>query len=265
MLDMKTVGRNIKNARTEKNMTQLELADILGVSYQAVSNWERGNTMPDITKLPEISKTLEIEISTLLGEDKSARAITKVIEENPEPLNSEELVDVAPILRPNELNREVKKTYDNEALNIGAIVGLAPYLDNEMLDDIVNKIIEINTKELVPLAPYLSNETLINLTNRLGASNVHDLVPLAPYLPDEALNNIVASINVDDLGGIKALVPFLSDSALDNIVDKAIEADKISELSDVACFLGRKSLKKIANQLIHSEDSNTLSKFAMYI
>lgn len=48
-----------------------------------------------------------------------------------------ELVDVAPILRPNELNREVKKTYDNEALNIGAIVGLATYLDNEMLDDMV--------------------------------------------------------------------------------------------------------------------------------
>ena len=87
MLDMKKVGKNIKAARTEKNMTQLELADILGVSYQAVSNWERGNTMPDITKLPEISKTLEIEISTLLGEDKSARAIIKVIEENKLNLN----------------------------------------------------------------------------------------------------------------------------------------------------------------------------------
>ena len=36
---MKKVGKNIKAARTEKNMTQLELADILGVSYQAVLNW----------------------------------------------------------------------------------------------------------------------------------------------------------------------------------------------------------------------------------
>ena len=44
MLDMNKVAKNIKNARTKKNMTQLELADIVGVSYQAVSNWERGNS-----------------------------------------------------------------------------------------------------------------------------------------------------------------------------------------------------------------------------
>ena len=42
MIDMNRVGKCIKNARTNKNMTQLELADIVGVSYQAVSNWERG-------------------------------------------------------------------------------------------------------------------------------------------------------------------------------------------------------------------------------
>lgn len=51
MIDMNRVGKCIKNARTNKNMTQLELADIVGVSYQAVSNWERGNSMPDIAKL----------------------------------------------------------------------------------------------------------------------------------------------------------------------------------------------------------------------
>ena len=51
MIDMNKVARNIKNARTKKNMTQLELADIVGVSYQAVSNWERGNSMPDIGKI----------------------------------------------------------------------------------------------------------------------------------------------------------------------------------------------------------------------
>ena len=42
MFDMSKIGKKIKTARTEKNMTQMNLADALGISYQAVSNWERG-------------------------------------------------------------------------------------------------------------------------------------------------------------------------------------------------------------------------------
>ena len=42
MFDTNKVAKNIKKARTEKNMTQMDLADAMGVSYQAVSNWERG-------------------------------------------------------------------------------------------------------------------------------------------------------------------------------------------------------------------------------
>ena len=66
MLDMNKVAKNIKNARTKKNMTQLELADIVGVSYQAVSNWERGNSMPDIGKISDIAKALDIDVTELL-------------------------------------------------------------------------------------------------------------------------------------------------------------------------------------------------------
>ena len=37
-------------------MTQMELADRMGISFQVVSNWERGNSMPDISKLPELAE-----------------------------------------------------------------------------------------------------------------------------------------------------------------------------------------------------------------
>ena len=42
MFDTNKVANNIKAARTKMNMTQMNLADEMGVSYQAVSNWERG-------------------------------------------------------------------------------------------------------------------------------------------------------------------------------------------------------------------------------
>lgn len=57
--NMDQIGRKISNLRREQNMTQMELADKLGISFQAVSNWERGNTMPDISKLPELAEIFQ--------------------------------------------------------------------------------------------------------------------------------------------------------------------------------------------------------------
>lgn len=45
---MQKVGRKIVELRKKNNMTQTELADKMNISFQAVSNWERGNSMPDI-------------------------------------------------------------------------------------------------------------------------------------------------------------------------------------------------------------------------
>lgn len=42
MFSTRDVANAIRTARIEKNLTQTNVADALGVSYQAVSNWERG-------------------------------------------------------------------------------------------------------------------------------------------------------------------------------------------------------------------------------
>ncbi len=57
----------IKNLRKEKNLTQKELADLLGVTYQAVSKWERGLNIPDISILQEISRKFEVDMDTIIN------------------------------------------------------------------------------------------------------------------------------------------------------------------------------------------------------
>ena len=42
--DMHRIGRTIARLRREHNMTQMALADAMGVSFQAVSNWEQGDS-----------------------------------------------------------------------------------------------------------------------------------------------------------------------------------------------------------------------------
>ncbi len=70
------LARNISIYRKEKRLTQEELAQILGVSFQAISKWENAQTMPDISLLPLLSKTLEVSIDKLLGYASQDRRIT---------------------------------------------------------------------------------------------------------------------------------------------------------------------------------------------
>ena len=51
MFDNVKIGKRIAELRKKRDMTQFEIADRLGISYQAVSNWERGNSMPDTAPL----------------------------------------------------------------------------------------------------------------------------------------------------------------------------------------------------------------------
>ncbi|WP_424767468.1 helix-turn-helix domain-containing protein [Paenibacillus sp. sgz302251] len=61
------LARNISRYRKERGFTQEELAQRLGLSFQAISKWENAQTMPDISLLPEISKILRVSIDKLIG------------------------------------------------------------------------------------------------------------------------------------------------------------------------------------------------------
>lgn len=64
---MINLSQKIKNKRLELNMTQVELAELIGVSNKAVSKWENDEGMPDIENLKKLSQVLNIYIDDLLS------------------------------------------------------------------------------------------------------------------------------------------------------------------------------------------------------
>ncbi len=69
-MNQEKIGKFIASMRKEKNMTQEELANILGVSINAVSKWERGICLMDMSLLKPLCEILDININELLSGEK---------------------------------------------------------------------------------------------------------------------------------------------------------------------------------------------------
>ena len=82
-MDQIKIGRFIAVRRKRANLTQLQLADRLGVTDKAVSKWERGITMPDTSIMLELCDVLSISVNDLLcGEVVTMDNYNKELENN---------------------------------------------------------------------------------------------------------------------------------------------------------------------------------------
>lgn len=64
---MTNIGQRIKELRKQNDLTQEKMADFLGVTYQSVSKWETGITMPDLGMIVPLAKLLHVSTDELLG------------------------------------------------------------------------------------------------------------------------------------------------------------------------------------------------------
>ena len=77
-MEMDKTGRLIERMRREKNITQAELADAVGISKQAVSNWERGKRFPDVSLIEDIAAALSLSVAEIIkGERIQETAVSK--------------------------------------------------------------------------------------------------------------------------------------------------------------------------------------------
>lgn len=92
-MNQEKIGKFISERRKDKKITQEQLAEKLGVSINAVSKWERGLCLMDMSLLKPLSEILEVSVNEILsGEKIDNKDIEKKSEEN--IINLTELADL---------------------------------------------------------------------------------------------------------------------------------------------------------------------------
>ncbi|MBP3040005.1 helix-turn-helix transcriptional regulator [Bacillaceae bacterium Marseille-Q3522] len=121
-MDQQKIGEFITLLRKSKNMTQVELAEKLGITDKAVSKWEKGKSMPDISLLKPLSDIFAITVhELLLGEF--------VQEENFREKADENIVQIMQLIE--NVKRKKYILYGIVIFAIGmALFGVAHYFDD---------------------------------------------------------------------------------------------------------------------------------------
>lgn len=194
MFDMQQVGSRISKLRKSIGITQTGLADRLGISFQAVSNWERGVSMPDISKLKELSEIFGVTVDEILGGGTHSELVRELIEKQPvRKATREEIEEIAPILHEAQVETLLNGSDRCEA-DIDMVASLAPYLSQAYIDRYALSLLnKYNTfRAIGRIAPFVSTSVLeekaAELVKRSGSLDV--LEPVMPFLSSELLDRL---------------------------------------------------------------------------
>ena len=223
MFDMQKIGRQISSLRKKKGMTQMELADALGISYQAVSNWERGNTMPDISKLPELAEIFGVSIEEILCDERKGKLAEEMSEGKTPEITKEELAEFAPILPQEQFQKNFEENQSREPWNLSDLFALAPFMEEEDVGRFALKFADSGhaPSEFAGLAPFMDEESFGKIVDRLSGRGYapSEFVTLAPFMREEDLERLVRDYLAGggSFAGLASVAPFLGEGAIKNL------------------------------------------------
>lgn len=264
--DMHRIGQTIAGLRRERNMTQMQLADEMGVSFQAVSNWERGQSMPDISKLPELAELFSTTIDALLGRYSPLieKAAENKLDELPE-VRVEELTAAAPLLPPRQMDDLTDRLMELPNLpDMSEFMHLLPtskvdtllrqrvkagkplkecalFASTGAVDEAAHTL-ESQGKSIQELAPFMS-ENCVDEIARSRAAAGNSISELLPFLSEDSVDALARQLDAAGQS-IDALRPFMSEEALDDIALTRLQQRR--SISDLLPFVGERLLIRLA-------------------
>lgn len=243
MFDTIAVGKRIAEFRKQKNLTQTELSDAMGVSFQAVSNWERGNSMPDISKLAELTEILGTSIDELLGKKNSAvEKLAKYQKADIEDFKTEEIAEAAEITKPRILEQMAEKS-DVEKITpllpflsesfVGKLAAgeykagrdikdLVPFLNEDDVDGFLLQAVSGGQTDIEQFLHFASGKTLAKLATEYKESG-RDFSVFLPYLDEDDVKAFALEVfEAEGLKAMGAFLPFMNEEDVDELAKQIL-------------------------------------------
>lgn len=219
-MDTSQIGLYIKEKRKEKNMTQLDVALELNLSPQAVSKWERGECLPDISLLPEIAEILDITVEGILNCGK--------------PKDETNIKDILAVIN--------------------------AFVDEELFSRIINEFnaCETVSELVVPLDifMFLNNEQKNILLGHLFELSDYDLIidDIIQYFNNGQKEMIVLNaVAKKEYNALEILLPYLSKKTKTTILNILLENGEFEVIEDMLVFLNREQKDIIIQYAINSD------------
>ena len=172
-------GANISRLRKERDMPQSKLADILNVTRQAVSKWERGEGFPDISILCEVANVFNTSVDTLLNAGEASG-------------------NEAAILSAATQNQEIAKEILEDKNVVQDIINIAPYLKVSTLSAIAEQLAKhnIDISKIIELSEFMNDESIVKLFENSDFENLDDelLEKLMPFLDDDSRISVLDKV-----------------------------------------------------------------------
>ena len=271
MFDMITVGRNIAELRKRIRLTQPALADRLGISFQAVSNWERGESMPDISKLPELSALFRVSVDEILG-IKPLTSAPAVQEEHGNCTNEIALVQEEHATPPQPTQAQELAGALTDLSDLSELSELSALSDLPDLPDLPDPPDPSDFAVLPQLLPHMSEMAVAQLARKhadnmayltlcLPFMNEADVAEMAhqailkhgtpaankflPFMHEEDIANL-ATAHMENMSFVRLCLPFMHE---EDVAEMAKNAVRKGGLQAATPFI----------QYMHEEDVDALA------
>ncbi|MGF2144310.1 helix-turn-helix transcriptional regulator [Vagococcus fluvialis] len=213
------ISENLKKYRKLNKLTQQEMAQALFVTPQAVSKWERGESLPDISLIPSIASTLHVSISDLWEEEQELNEL-------------EQLYDLPEMLKSHQVEAIILKALKKA----NSVIGFAPdfefflFLNEAQKKKVTFEILKMSDSDeiieefLYYLPNSIKEEVILQLIFEKRFQALENLVPMmSKSIRTKALETCLKTYELDFLD---ELFPFLTHSQKELTI-KIIKEEKL--------------------------------------
>lgn len=268
MFSMERIGQKISELRKARNMTQMELADKMNISFQAVSNWERGISMPDISKLPELAEIFGVTIDEMLGGN--SELLDSIVNEKTEDylqknaVSVDEFKEIAPIIKPHQADtifKNVKPTY-----KLSDLVDILPFINRDTLNRIVMKFSEnSNYDGLDAIAPFVDKNLISDIARKMIADG-RSIADIAPFVTRDVISELAMILyNNKGLSALGDIAPFIPRNIMDEIAGQEFEKNGLKNFHHIAPFVNRTLLNELAQKAMQNDGIKAVRSIAPFL